>query len=323
MEKAADIMREATLAKDATQVKRTRRRHGKETAEHAWRRKTRSVCGTMKMVDQVIACLPCVILSIVWEYARTILKVDHSQPQTRKVDICCVSEDQKRLFVVMQQDGGSLNYCAVQCVETETLKILSQGCLRGNIITGTVFHNKLHLVCDNPDGRGIVTYDFWYYNELAHYRIDDHHEMPSLRRIFPYKGNVLIGICGLDKLQHLDLDDASHQVLEIKTSTWSDYFILDATVNEQAAEIFVATNDYKRSMFTDVIRVVDAKSLMQKSVISCGGGFGSIHALSYSHLTHSLFVAYAGVTKDVDSDRHLDQTRIIMIRHPSRDDPGS
>jgi len=136
----------------------------------------------------------------------------------------------------------------------------------------------------------------------------DDDDMNDLLDIIPYKRkNVFIAVRCRGQLQHIDLMSQDNCIVELKSSRFNGKFWTHSlTLNETTDEIFMVTSDMATfSRTSDVVRVVDANSFVQKRIISCGTGFWCVSGITCSRLTNSIYVMifYATPNGSVDAKR--------------------
>jgi len=273
-------------------------------------------------VDDVIASLPCVLLSIVEGYAQPLISI--SPPQKQDVYLCCVSDDGKRVFVTVHHDRSTFG-CEVQCVDTDTWQVVASSHHDFDAASGTIFQTTLHLICADWRARGIacLSLDCKFIETV----VDDFHdEMGGLLSLLPFKSkNVLISVRYRGQVQHLRLDHEQHHVEAVLTSKFSTEFcILAATLNDGASEIYLATtlshdDEYDHA---NVIRVVNANSLVEKSIISCTECY-FVRELSFSHSANSIFVIFYVPEQDKQGETHTIMRISLPFYVPIADAPRS
>jgi len=258
------------------------------------------------LVDEVIKNLPSILLSIVLAYAEPLIQ--RSAAQKQHVELCCLDDDGKRLYVVLGADEWRMHGMEVQCVNTEDWQMVAMAHSYVPILAGAIFRGRLHVSVYSPRETWGAILDISHVSHVSEIEETDVYEIPEINEegyiinLLTYKKNdVLIGIRSDGRVQHLHLDCKHHLMSARKSALFAPLsFILDATVNEDASEIYLVTHPKedideefdpnRRAPGLDVIQVMDADSLVRKRFISCTPSCDFIRGLSYSHLTRSLFV---------------------------------
>jgi len=271
------------------------------------------------LVEEVIDNIPTVLVAIVFSYARPV--VERSSRQKSSVRLCCASADAKQIYSIKYGE-------AVQCFDTLSWTRLHQHCCNEDISSrGTIFRNKLWLL-NQREPQTLMAFSLQCRPDAESYRIDGEYEKGLMIEVIAYKRkNVLIGVRREGQLQWLDVDHDQYRVVEIKTSQFFQSFGINAiALNEGASEIYIATGPVvrrKRTIGQEVIRVVDADTLVQKRVVTCGARVKSVYGLTYSHTTNSLFVSVAYCEpvsqKEEDGGEMPECSRIMTVTHPNQE----
>jgi len=137
--------------------------------------------------------------------------------------------------------------------------------------------------------------------------------------ILPYKRkNVLIASRPRGQLQHITFTSKSNCVKELKSSYFSGRFFAQAlALNEVADEVYMVTlNAHPENAGSEVVRVVDADTLVQKQIISCGTGFNYVTGITWSRYTDSIYAMlyYYGTSDKSDSKCSKGETHCQIIK---------
>jgi len=210
------------------------------TKSHKKKRSPQRITQRIDRIDEVCRKLPCVLLSIVFEYARPL--IERSPVQKQRVQLCCISDDAKRLFVVVREP--LCGFDTVHCVDMSTynwqdIHTFHTG---SQVLSGTMFRGILHLIFTREESDGVACLplqcDRW--EEYSY-----NNEQYILYDILPYNNkDVLIGTRSDGQLQHLDLDRKHHLVSRLHTSQFPPFNITAVMVNQRAAEIYMITHDF-------------------------------------------------------------------------------